>query len=1100
MLKVRKSINVKYDLSDESLIKEYFATSSHSEIIKLVFKGVLGHSSRAHMVFGPYGAGKSFISTIISGFLSKKYSNKNDIRSFIEKFNNVDTESAEYFLKINGLKTKYIPIVINGYEGDFDKTILKYLNKQIFDYTGISISNRYQQITNILENWRSNFPLTYNKFESYIKLKDLEISSYTSRLDEENIYLDFLEFYRSVTSGANLPSDLNLDLLTTLESVSKMLAEKNLGIILIYDEFGRMLQNVKVDELNKFMQQLQDMAELSNNSSKNLSLLFITHKPVAHYFSYLDKEKRAEFSKIEKRFTISSINSDNSTFLNITKQVIKEYRSIEPSNEYKKHNINYLRKFRLFSSYLNETEIENNIILGCYPIHPVSLYLLPVISRIYGQNERTLFSFLSDESSLGILGFIDKFKDNNDKLYTPDLLVDYFLMSIDNSEIVDSKEFKIFKNNFDELSLKFEDFELSIAEKIFKFIMIWNITSSNNLVLINDELIIYALSESKERIYKVLDKLSELKYIRFNKNKRYWQLIESSFIDLEEEVVKLKDYLRNNKSLLSKKFNDYNPYKYLFPKKHNNRIEMTRFAVSRLNILNIPLFDQEVENCDFIIDIYVNLKPNIQDNGLIVCSESELDLKTLIKLLEKLFVIDHLLSDRHLLLENRNAHSDLEYEKSLIIKELSVFYNRLYTNSYFRSVIGEHFIKSPLELEDMLDQLADYYFNRSITIQNDQINMFVITKQQESPIIQIISKMLKYETNRIDEYITGNKPDSLIYYSLNQANFDLLKVDLVECIKSKKTISFSNLVDITVSPPYGLRPTMSALVIIYLIIDRWKNFMIFRNGNYVVDITPEDIYKAGMKLTDFELVYSDFEFVNNDLLLNILKTFNSMSEGVVNKSLSIKVLSSLNNWLISLPVITQLGENLSINEILFVRSIQKSKVNPTISLQELIDNYTFEDILDIKSSIEASFDKYVESLEDKIKSDFNIVSWNEWGRSKDIIKRKTNRLVSLAIDNQSVLEEYSKKIDKLDLKRWPIAMFDMLKKSIENDILDAADKTNTIQLVIGGVKKEVNDIELTNKAINLERNLINLINANSKYLNYAEIEKVVIELAKKYIK
>ena len=48
--------------------------------------------------------------------------------------------------------------------------------------------------------------------------------------------------------------------------------------------------------------------------------------------------------------------------------------------------------------------------------------------------------------------------------------------------------------------------------------------------------------------------------------------------------------------------------------------------------------------------------------------------------------------------------------------------------------------------------------------------------------------------------------------------------------------------------------------------------------------------------------------------------------------------------------------------------------------------------------------------------------------------------------------------------------------------------------------KEVNDIELTNKAINLERNLTNLINANSKYLNYAEIEKVVIELAKKYIK
>jgi Fe-S cluster assembly ATPase SufC len=85
MMQVRKSINIKYDSKNTSLINEYYATSSHSEIIRHVFSGILGGNTRAHIAYGPYGAGKSFISTILTGFTSQKYHN-NDIRDFIAKF------------------------------------------------------------------------------------------------------------------------------------------------------------------------------------------------------------------------------------------------------------------------------------------------------------------------------------------------------------------------------------------------------------------------------------------------------------------------------------------------------------------------------------------------------------------------------------------------------------------------------------------------------------------------------------------------------------------------------------------------------------------------------------------------------------------------------------------------------------------------------------------------------------------------------------------------------------------------------------------------------------------------------------------------------
>lgn len=1100
MLKVRKSINVKYDLNDESLLSEYYPTSAHSEIIKHVFKGVLGYSSRAHIAFGPYGAGKSYISTIITGFLSGKYSNEDQVLKFITKFKDVDVEASQYFEQINESSIKYIPVILNGYDGEFDKAIIKNLNKQIYSSTGISFDDKENQIKKIIDSWELNYKSTYLEFQNFLFYKQQTFKEFLENINDEINYKEFGKFYSEVTSGANLPLNLDIDLISTIEVVANKLKEHNLGLILIYDEFGRMLQNIKVEHLNKFMQQLQDIAELANNNTKNLSVLFIAHKPISHYFSYLDKDKRAEFSKIEKRFTITNINNDNSTFINITKQVLSEHRSVEPNNDYLEYNNINLRKFRVFTNNFNETEIDKIIVKGCYPIHPLSLYLLPIISKIYGQNERTLFSFLSDESSLGILGFLDKYKLYDVNVYTPDLLVDYFFTSIDNQEIIDSKDFLIFKRNYEELSAKFDIFDLNLAERIYKFIMIWNLTNSNNYALVNDELIIYALAEKKESIYKVLEKLTETKFIRFNKNRKHWQLIESSAINLDEEILKQKPKILSNKKILVETINKYNPYRYLYPISHNNRFEMTRFSFMRINLPELPKLDLSNVNYDFLIDININGNDENNDYDLRIIGRIDIDLDDLYKLLIKMTVIDNLSNDRQFLLENRNALSDLEYERSVVLKKLNIVFGKIVKGNKVETVFGETIVNSVNDLEQILDNLADNYFSSTIQIHNDQINMFEITKQQENPTIQIISKMLIYETNDLSEHLVGSKPDTLIYYSIKQANLQILKNDIINYIQKNKSVKFSELVSITKRPPYGLRPTISSLIIMYLIIDRWKNIMIFKNGNYVADIPAEVIYNTGLGKNDFEFTYSDFEFKNNELLLNLISVFNTSSEGVVNKSLSIKVLSSLNNWLISLPVITQLGENLSINEIAFIRIIQRSKVNPINSLNDITTKYTFSEIKEIKESIEKSFDSFISKLDEIIRIENKIDSWKKWSEEKEIVKIKTNKLVHISVENKDVIPEYAKHLDKLELERWPLAMFDMLKRSIESEIQDANGVNRTVKITVGDKIKEVNDIELSLKAKNMQRNLENLINANSKYLNSAEIEKVIIELVDRYIK
>ena len=69
-------------------------------------------------------------------------------------------------------------------------------------------------------------------------------------------------------------------------------------------------------------------------------------------------------------------------------------------------------------------EIETAI-KGCFPLHPVSTFILPRLSERVAQNERTLFTFLSAEGTATLASFLDIYE-NDFTLVTPDWIYDYF--------------------------------------------------------------------------------------------------------------------------------------------------------------------------------------------------------------------------------------------------------------------------------------------------------------------------------------------------------------------------------------------------------------------------------------------------------------------------------------------------------------------------------------------------------------------------------------------------------------------------------------------------------------------------------------------------
>lgn len=1093
-MQVRKSINIKYDSKNTSLINEYYATSSHSEIIRHVFSGILGGNTRAHIAYGPYGAGKSFISTILTGFTSQKY-HSNDIRDFIVKFKKVDTESATLFKSIQKHETQYIPVLMNGYEGKFDKALVRNLKAQLLEH-GYEIDDRKVAVTEIVENWKQNFDYANEKFNQFLSSNSLTIDLFYNQINEDEFFRKFESLYEKITSGAKLNINQESDLISAFEKTSNILAKDNKGLILVYDEFGRMLQNILPEEINQFMQQLQDLAELVNNSCKNVTLLFVAHKPISHYFSYLEKDKRNEFAKIEKRFSVTSIQSDHATFINIASQFIQELQLGEISTQLFKSYSKNATKFSLFSHHFNATEVDELIIKGSYPIHPVTMFLLPMISKVFGQNERTLFSFLSDTSSDGFLGYSGKKKNI---IYYPDKLADYFFLSYE--ENFEFREISILKNNLGLIQQQISNHLVFETERVFKLIALWGLTNANNYVPINDDFIAFSLGLKKERAESILDELANLKLIRYNRDKRYWHVIESGSIDLENEIKLKKQYLIANPQLVNQTLNRNNPYKYIYTHDHNNANEITRFALMNIFLDGYQPNAITDSKYDFLVQVIVNPKDSMK-HSYEIYSEMQYDEDKLISLINRLTLVDILMHDRSFLHLYKNAIVDLEYEKSRLMSELNDFYKSVFKQTY--SINGKvKKVSKVQELEKHLNDLADEVYSRSIVVHNDQINMFVLTTQQLNASLEVIKKMLDKESFEIDDSFEGSKPDFLIYYSLKQAseqeNYVSLRNRIIEHLNQHPAGKFTDLTKIATNPPYGVRPTLAPLIILSVIIDRLNNMMLSRDGNYIATIDAKQIYDAAQGKNDFEYTYSNFDFEHRDWMKFILDNFPAPSEGVLKKSQSIQVLSSLFNWFNHLPVIIQQGQQVGMQEKYFLRNIEQSKTNPFEALKKLIE-YSEDDVLRLKNNISNAYSIHLENLEDKLLKEFGIEDWKSWAQSCDLIKQKSNTLVKIALKNKRIIREYSKEIDTIEIERWTIGSYEKLISIIKSDFLDASDKLKTFLIEINGVKREVNDIEIGSKAKNLKRNLESLIDANNRYITQSEIEKVIIELIEKYVK
>lgn len=196
-------------------------------------------------------------------------------------------------------------------------------------------------------------------------------------------------------------------------------------VLLVIDEFGKNIEYFAGGGGDGDLFLLQELAEMSGGSrGVPLHMVTMQHMAFGEYVSGTSAVRAKEWAKIQGRFEV--VHFSNS--LEHTRALLSS--SLEPKTGTSHRIVKWAIQHTRATSEEAGVDIPEELAASCYPIHPLAVEALPELCSRYGQNDRTLLSFVFGNGPGTVARFIETERwDGSGPLPTmgADHLYDYFI-------------------------------------------------------------------------------------------------------------------------------------------------------------------------------------------------------------------------------------------------------------------------------------------------------------------------------------------------------------------------------------------------------------------------------------------------------------------------------------------------------------------------------------------------------------------------------------------------------------------------------------------------------------------------------------------------
>lgn len=324
------------------------------------------------------------------------------------------------------------------------------------------------------------------------------------------------------------------NVLAALKHRYKQVEKRKQMLVIVVDEFGKILEHAAKHDTENELYFLQRLAEFCNDDKNHVLLLTTLHQNFGTYAQRLTEAQRQEWMKVKGRFREVAFSEPVEQLLFMASRKLEDRQLKIEDPEALMQMLSDAKTSKFVSQSLNP-----EITCRLYPLDPFAANCLTQAIQRYGQNERTLFSFLSAKGK----GSLEEFVPTATLTYNMASVYDYVTYSFFATLAVanaDSMNWSAMHEALDRVeSGIFPSIEQTEeARRLVKSIGMINLFGGSGVNMSEHMLLFYAqkaldISNPGE----VLSKLVQHKVVRYAEYKHQYILFEGTDIDIEHALL-----------------------------------------------------------------------------------------------------------------------------------------------------------------------------------------------------------------------------------------------------------------------------------------------------------------------------------------------------------------------------------------------------------------------------------------------------------------------------------------------------------------------------------------------------------------------------------
>lgn len=946
----KNSINLYLNLNNRDKVLRYIPTKSSVNFLNEYLCAVRGNKEHASAIIGPYGKGKSHLLLVLLAIVSMERTPENSemIDKVIEKIKAIDDigdDVADNITAIWNKKGRFLPVLITNTQADLNQAFLYGLNDALKreGIEGMIPDTYYSIAIEKIINWEKNYPDTYEMFAKAVAEQGLSVAELKAGLAifSKRELAIFTSVYPELTSGSEFNPMVASDPLTLYKSVSEKLVEEfeYSGIYIVFDEFSKYIESQSGTSSGNNMKLLQDMCELANDSkTAQIFLTLVAHKSIKEYGKYISIETINAFTGIEGRIIEKLfVTSSKNNYELIKNAIIKNETRLRDIPNYDFYlgtaKSDAFYQIPAFKSKFEKRDFNKIIFEGCYPLNPVSAYLLLNVSEKVAQNERTLFTFISNDEPNSMARYISNHSIEMLWEIGADLIYDYFA-GLFKKEVINEHVHNEWLNAEYALSKCISEEQ----KRIVKALAIILIVNKDEEMPAEESVL--ALATGISNAAMVVEELiaSQVVYRKGSTNNLVFKTRAGSALKTE---IKRRRSIKGDRVNYGKVFESITKKYYVIPRKYNADNAMTRYYrheyIAVDDFLSITdasvLFETDSYADGKVLSLYSvgkidvpKVRKHIKELNckklIVICPRQSFDMH---KQALDYEILQDLKSDSSFTTDNEILKRELPILEEDLSKEIEETLYNMYEDDeecklFFLN--GDKLsAKRGIEVEDIVNLCCRTIYDRTPVINNEMINRHTIsTGQTKKARLNIIHAILNHEDDEL--FYSGTNQEATIYRSMfcgtgikdgmpdeHIREVLLLMKEFIEKCSEKKN-SLKCLVETLVAEPYGVRKGVLPIYFAYLLAERNEDIVVYFS-DMEVQITADIVINMCETPEDYALFMSEVDLKKEKYIdsLNILFGVQDNRNLSVNRIKNILI--CMQRWFRALPPVTRNASDFS---------------------------------------------------------------------------------------------------------------------------------------------------------------------------------------------